>query len=102
ERLSVHARGGAPPDWGLAPLPARPADCRGSPIVFPVVAGTAVVFVLLVDIMDVDRDTSVHAAADALADRRDITARSDDAGRRHLRDVDVIALRVRRHRMRGG
>ena len=59
-----------------------------------------ILFVVFVDPMDVDRDTAVGAAADALADGGDITARSDDCGRRDLRHVYEVALRVGRHRMR--
>ena len=55
---------------------------------------------VVIDVMSVDRDAAIHAAADPLSDRRDIATRSDNASRRNLRDVDGVALRIRRHRMR--
>src|SRR5207302_3963699 len=70
---------------------------------------TVLVFVVLVtipvDLMHanlvlVDRDTAIGAAADPGAHGRRVTTGTDHRSRRHLRDKDAVALGVRRHRVR--
>ena len=61
-----------------------------------------VIVLVLVDIMDVDTDTPVGAAANPLAHVRSVTARTDHCNRRRLRNEDEVALGVRRHRVRAG
>ena len=57
---------------------------------------------VLVDIMDVDTDTPVVAAANPRAHVRRVTADTDHCDRRRLRNEDEVALGVRRHRVRAG
>src|SRR4029077_2636840 len=68
----------------------------------PVAVVPVVMVPVLVDIMDVDTDTPVGAAANARAHVRSVTAGTDRCNRRRLRNEDEVALGIRRHRVRPG
>ena len=68
----------------------------------PVAVVPVVMVPILVDIMDVDTDTPVVAAANPRAHVRGVTADTDHCDRRRLRNEDEVALGVRRHRVRAG
>ena len=57
---------------------------------------------ILVDIVDVDTDAPVVAAANPRAHVRCVTADTDHRNRRRLRNEDEVALGVGRHRVRAG
>src|SRR6185312_3766897 len=72
----------------------RQIGTRAGSAIVPV-AATAIVVILipvLVDVMDIDGDAAVRAAANALAHRRDVAARADNRDGRHLRYIDLVAL----------
>lgn len=61
----------------------------------------AMVFIWFgIDIVNIDRDATRHAAANALPNRGRVAAGSDDGDRSHLRDVNEVALRIGGHRVR--
>src|SRR2546422_8404375 len=55
-----------------------------------------------IDMMHVNGDAAVGAAADSLAHGRGIAAGADYPDRRRLRDEDEVALGIGRHRVRAG
>src|SRR6267143_4187482 len=59
-----------------------------------------VVVAVAVDMMRINGDTAVSAAADSRAHGRAITAGTDRGDRRALRYEDAVALGVGRHRVR--
>src|SRR6266403_6222351 len=59
-----------------------------------------VVIAIAVDMMHINGDAAVGAAADSRAHGRAITAGSDHPDRRDLRYEDEVALGVGRHRVR--
>src|SRR5439155_25825231 len=61
-----------------------------------------VVVAVTVDMMHINGDAAVGAAADSLAHSRGIAAGTDDPDRRRLRDEDEVAPGIRRHRVRAG
>src|ERR1700755_1068725 len=61
-----------------------------------------IVVVAALDVVMVDRDTSVRGAADALAHGGGIAADTDDRNRSNLGNEDQVALGVGRDRMRAG
>src|SRR5882672_489725 len=71
-------------------------------VVVVVAVAIVVVVPIVGDMVDVDTDTAVGAAANLLAHGRRIAAGADYPDRRRLRDEDEIALGVGRRRVRAG
>src|SRR5437667_2984075 len=73
-------------------------------VVLPVAVLVPVIIVVAVtvDMMHINGDAAVGAAADSLAHGRGIAAGADYPDRRRLRDEDEVALGIGRHRVRAG